>query len=72
MFTDIGSWGNAPVGHVEDFVRLYARGYVGVGLPTRPALEVALVSLISDGMVPSSTPHFNWASFIGRAHWLRF
>ena len=34
-YTDIRSWVSAPVGHVESFVRLYARGYVGVSHKAR-------------------------------------
>ena len=34
-FTDIGSWGGAPVGHMETFVRIYACGYVGVSHKAR-------------------------------------
>ena len=42
------------------------------GLPTRPALEVAPVSLMADGMVPSSTPHLTCAFVIGLARRVRF
>ena len=34
-FIDIGSLGSAPISHVENFVRIYARGYVG-GHPRGP------------------------------------
>ena len=55
MFTDIGSWGNAPVGHVEDFVRLYACRYVGVANEARAGGVPSVTDGGRDGAVEHST-----------------
>ena len=54
MFTDIGSWGNVPVGHVEDFVRLYACGYVGVTHKARAGGGTSVTDGGRDGAVEHS------------------
>ena len=54
-FTDVGSWGSAPVGYVENFVRLYARGHVRVAHEARAGGDPSVTDGRQDGAIEHSS-----------------
>ena len=69
-FADIGGRSGAFIGDLEEFGCFYACGDLGIA--NQAALELEIVSLIVDGMVPSSTPRLTWDSVRGLAKFVSF